>query len=219
MKYNKKSVMLSVLATSILFTSSLISLPTYAQQVYKWVDKDGKVIYGDKVPSTVKGNVEVYSSQSLTLKRVEQRQLTDLEIAHLEEMKKKEEVNKESDKEQRRKDLALLGAYGSLADLDRIRDFELNQIDKVIKNNKDNLAALNENKVKLENDINNSKRVSPKLQDNYNNTIKEIDTNEKELVKNNDLYNKREQKFKEDKEKIGKLLDADKIKSVDPTKQ
>ncbi|MBV8467180.1 MAG: DUF4124 domain-containing protein [Burkholderiales bacterium] len=101
---------------------TLIALPTVAD-IYKWVDENGKVQYSDKPPQTqqAKKGVTELDKQGMTVKQIEgaltpeQRAAKEAEAA-----KAREAQNKAQD--QRRRDQALLNSYSNTAEIDEVRD-------------------------------------------------------------------------------------------------
>jgi chromosome segregation ATPase len=100
---------------------ALIAWPAFAD-VYKWVDENGKVQYSDKPPQTqAKKGVTELNKQGMTIRQTEgvltaeERAAKDAEAA-----KSREEQAKVQD--QRRRDRALLNSYSNTAEIDEVRD-------------------------------------------------------------------------------------------------
>jgi hypothetical protein len=100
---------------------ALIAWPAFAD-VYKWVDENGKVQYSDKPPqSQTKKGVTELNNQGMTVKQTEgaltpeERAAKDAEAA-----KARNEQAKLQD--QRRRDRALLNSYSNTAEIDEVRD-------------------------------------------------------------------------------------------------
>jgi hypothetical protein len=98
---------------------------TAAAELYKWVDKDGVVRYGDRIPPEyAKQQREVLNKQGDTIKVLEHEKTAEerAEDARQAELQRQEQ-------EQARRDMILLDMYGSEADLVKARDEQLSHMD------------------------------------------------------------------------------------------
>jgi hypothetical protein len=98
---------------------------TASAELYKWVDKDGVVRYGDRIPPEyAKQQREVLNKEGDTVKVLEHEKTAEerAEDARKAELQRQEE-------EQARRDLILLDMYGSEADLVNARDEQLSHLD------------------------------------------------------------------------------------------
>lgn len=98
-----------------------------AQKLYRWVDKDGKVHYSDKVPpEAVQQERETLNESGMTTSRIDRAPTPEelAEQARIEAEQAREALAKE---EQDKLDAVLLASYQSEADLQRSYDerFEL----------------------------------------------------------------------------------------------
>jgi hypothetical protein len=112
----------------ILLLLAVLSSPSYAATVYRWVDESGKVQYSDKPPA----------GQSKTLKELDKSgrirkgnepQLSPDEKVALEEKKKVEQ-------ERRRADKALLQSFSKPEEIDLLRDRQLEAVQAGIQTNR-----------------------------------------------------------------------------------
>ncbi|HXG27765.1 MAG TPA: DUF4124 domain-containing protein [Nevskiales bacterium] len=98
---------------------------TVAAELYKWVDKDGVVRYGDRIPPEyAKQQREVLNKEGDTIKVLEHEK-TAQERA---EEARQAELQRQA-QEQAKRDMILLDMYGSEADLLKARDEQLSHMD------------------------------------------------------------------------------------------
>lgn len=95
---------------------------------YRWVDEQGKVHYGDVIPSQEAGlgSVEL-DKQGRVMKENPRTRLSTEERRRLEEGRIRIEDAKRQEETQRRRDRALLTTYVSEAEIDLTRDRALDQ--------------------------------------------------------------------------------------------
>lgn len=95
---------------------------------YRWVDENGKVHYGDVLPSQVpsKGNAEL-DKQGRVRKENARGTYTPEERRRLEEARVRQEDEKRQEEAQRRRDKALLTTFVSEDEIDLSRDRALEQ--------------------------------------------------------------------------------------------
>lgn len=125
-----------------------LALPAQAA-MYKWVDGQGHIHYGDTLPqqATGRANVEL-DKQGLTIKKnagaltPEQRQLRADELLR----QQQEQLVKT---EQKQRDTALLNTYSSPAEIDLARDRNLEQAKATIKGSQTRLIQLRTQQAQL----------------------------------------------------------------------
>lgn len=111
----------------ILFSLIAASLPAAA--VYKWMDENGKVHYGDRVPPQyAKQQREVMNEQGVTTKTLS-RQKTPEELAAEKKARDEAAAAAELKKKQDEADRNLLQTYPSVQAIDEARTERLNLID------------------------------------------------------------------------------------------
>jgi len=100
---------------------ALIAIPTGAlAQSYRCVGKDGKKYYGQTIPNQCIGQtVEQLDKQGLVVRRIENQSAEERAIKKAEEKKKLEQAA--VDKEEARRNRALLATYSSEKDIDEAR--------------------------------------------------------------------------------------------------
>jgi hypothetical protein len=185
--------------------SALISNVAFAESViYKMTDKNGKIVYTDRVPAGEKGAYAVLSPKSGVLKANVQKELSTTEVAVLEEKTKTEKNITEKNELQRRKDTALLSTYSNVSEIDKMKQFEMNQIDQSIKASVDSIANIKERLA--QNEENSKNGGNKKTQADAQKLQTDLDVATKTLEYNKDLLTKRSVKYDEDKSRYEQIL-------------
>lgn len=214
LKPTKLSVGLSVLMSCLASMSCVMYTPDALSQeaapgkyIYKWKDAKGVYHYSDRQEAAHKGEVQVLSNKNATLREVVERELTEEELAG---KAAKDAVSKQDDDKvakateaTRRRDNALVTTYSGVSDLERVRDFELGQIERSMKNDRQYAEDLKKKLSELEGQRDSTGK-KPELQ--IGQVSRELSDVEKQLTKNQELYNSRNKKFKEDKIRLEELL-------------
>ena len=104
---------------------ALVSGPAAAQKVYKWVDENGQVHYGDKVPPEYANqDREVLNKQGLAVGREE-----GAETAEEARARQEREKQAKAAEEQAQRDRMLLATYQNVDEIELLRARRLDQID------------------------------------------------------------------------------------------
>ena len=107
-----------VFACLTLAVMCLLALPAGAQTLYKWVDDNGVVHYGDSVPPEFADNEkEIVNKEGVTVDRLRGK-LTEEELAEQQRLEEK----RIQDELQARSDQALLATYLSVEEIELHRD-------------------------------------------------------------------------------------------------
>jgi hypothetical protein len=107
-----------VFASLTLSAMCLLALPAAAQTLYKWVDENGVVHYGDSVPPEFADNEkEIVNKEGVTVDRLRGK-MTEEELAE----QKRLEEKRIQDELQARSDQALLATYLSVDEIEMHRD-------------------------------------------------------------------------------------------------
>ena len=111
--------------TILCITALMLAGQTAAEQLYKWVDKNGITHYGDSVPAEyAHGERHVLNEQGVTVKKLD-REKTEAELvadaAHQAELKAQAEIAER----QRERDRILLDTYLSIEEIAMLRDRRL----------------------------------------------------------------------------------------------
>lgn len=116
----------------------LLALPgaaLAAKQMYRWVDSQGKVHYGDTIPPEYarQGNAELTKSGRVV--KETPPALTPEQLKARQEAEAREREARQAAEEQRRRDKALLASYTTLGELDLAERRNLEAVDVQIKSN------------------------------------------------------------------------------------
>ena len=117
---------------------ALASGPVAAQKLYRWVDKNGQVHYGDSVPPEYANrDRDVLNQEGLTVGH-QQGEETPAEAKAREEREKEARVAEQ----QAQHDRMLLATYTSVDDIEQLRARRLDQIDSQIAIQQQSLETL-----------------------------------------------------------------------------
>lgn len=111
-------------------------------QLYRWVDDQGRVQFGDRVPPQyAKYGHEVLSEDGRVIEQVE-REKTKEEIAIIEAEKARQVVLQKQREEQARADATLLRTFTSTEDIDRTLEQRINSIQSQINRDQSTIGSL-----------------------------------------------------------------------------
>lgn len=111
---------------------SLLVSTGYAQKLYRWVDENGRVHYGDRIPPEASGQSrDLLNDQAMTVGS-EQGTLTEEERQAQEAAQLAEELARMEAEEAARRDQILLDTYLSVEDIEEIRDRWLELVESQI---------------------------------------------------------------------------------------
>ncbi|MEM9304890.1 MAG: DUF4124 domain-containing protein [Pseudomonadota bacterium] len=128
MKSTSKRIALSIAAAVCVSAAQ----PAGAQKLYKWVDEDGNVHYSDQVPpDQVKQARERLNEQGVVVESTD-RAKTQEELAVEREARAAELAAEREAERQLRADQELLATYASSADIYRVRDQQVDALDRSI---------------------------------------------------------------------------------------
>lgn len=196
-KFNLTMILLSLLGINSAYAGD--------SYIYKFVDSTGKIVYTDRLPASEKSEFTVLSSKSGTIKKVVQKELSPEEIEQRNTDQEKQKKVAEQTELQKKRDVSLLSSYSNVQDIDKMKKYELDQIDREIKSNIDNIAVL---KDRL-NQLNENKKNEPSnknLQEQYDKTLNNINSIQQNLDANKTMYAEREKKYDEDKSRYLQIL-------------
>ena len=117
---------------TILFIFSLLWMQISSADLFRWVDENGEVHYGDHVPAkdTEKGR-EILNDGGRVIDKVD-RARTPEEIAIYEEEQRIAKIKREREEKQQAHDRALLATFTSVVDLENARDERIALLDQTI---------------------------------------------------------------------------------------
>lgn len=198
---NKKTIALLI---SALFASSAFSQST----LFRYTDAKGRVIYTDSVPPSEKGRIDVLSSKTMALKKVNEKELTSEEVEAKKAVEAEQKtVQLESDLV-KQKNRSLLTTYTSVNDIDKMKDYELQQINRAISSDTEAVSSLKDRKTQLEQEIKDFKdKIPPKTDQEYKAVQQNIKSAQDNMDKNKSLYASREKKYSEDKTQYLAILE------------
>ena len=120
--------------TLLAMAALLLASPLAQAEIYRWVDENGKVHYGDKIPAKyAKTERQKLNEQGLTVD-VQQREKSAEELAAEEAAKEAKEAERIRQAEQARYDNFLLSTYPDMGSLERARTDRLAIMDGQITN-------------------------------------------------------------------------------------
>lgn len=137
---------------------ALVSGPAAAQKVYKWVDENGQVHYGDKIPPEYANqDREVLNKQGLSVGREE-----GAETAEEARARQEREKQAKAAEEQAQRDRMLLATYQNVDEIEMLRERRLDQIDAQLTIQEQSLANL---KARHAEQVKRASRYQPANQD------------------------------------------------------
>ena len=142
-----------------------------AQSLYRWVDENGQVHYGDHVPPAyAKQDHDVLNDHGVPLRTVDGA-ATDEELAERDRLASEREAARLEQIRRANRDRVLLDTYLSVDEIIRLRDQRLDLLDAQITVTETYLANLNERLMELRQNANRFKPYSidpdaPQIPDN-----------------------------------------------------
>ena len=128
----------------------LLAQGATAEKLYKWVDDQGVVHYGDRVPARyAKKERKVLNEQAVTVDTL-QRELTVEERAEVRRQADEQKRREQEVARQRERDRILLTTYLSVDEIEMVRDRRVVTLDSQIKVNEHYLHNLRERLLALE---------------------------------------------------------------------
>ena len=110
-----------------------LSAPALAQKLYRWVDDQGVVHYGDSIPPEFANRDRNVLNQQGVAVGFEEGEITDEERAAIERREAEEEAQRTARAEANRRDNMLLETYLSVADIEDLRNRRLELLESQIK--------------------------------------------------------------------------------------
>jgi len=113
--------------------SHALGQPKQSQRLYRWVDDDGVVHYGDRVPPEYAArDRDLLNSQGVTI-GMQEGFVTPEERAELARRASEEEAARQSRVDNARRDQVLLDTYLSVVEIEQLRDRRLELLEAQIK--------------------------------------------------------------------------------------
>jgi hypothetical protein len=133
----------------LLATAALSASVASAQRMYRWVDENGVVRYGDRVPPEYADRDRtILNAHGVPVAR-EEGALTDEERRELERRRAEEAAAREARAEVARRDRMLLETYLTVSDIERLRDARLEMLESQVTVTEIYLSDLTERLEKL----------------------------------------------------------------------
>lgn len=188
--------------------ASTTSLFAQSNEIYKYKNKNGEIVYTDRAPVNNKNEVSILSRKSGVLKNLGELEAYEASQELTEEDKDKIAQQKQLEKDQLEKDKQLLAIYSSPKDVDEVKKYELEQLDRAIQNDVNIIASLKDRKEQMEKDM----KANPKVQAEYNKEYARIndslDKTQENLERNKKMYGEREKKYEDDKARLTSVLNT-----------
>ncbi len=185
---------------------SLILTPCFASaagnDIYKYKDEKGNIIYTDKMPINVK-NAGVLSKKTGVVKNLSE--LEEYEKYQNLTPQEQDKIQKqiEAEAQQIKKDEVILKKYSTVEELEKLKEYELGQLQRAISNDNNILEGLNSQKDVIAKSTKNNKKNTNQELEKIEENIRKIQLNKE---KNEKMLSEREQMFKSDKERLMKFL-------------
>ena len=192
--------------------SSLItcSFTVMAQtnEIYRYKDKDGAILYTDKLPRGKPSEIGVLSKKTGVLKNYSELESAKIAEQMTEEEKLKLAEEKVKEAEQLKKDQHLLSTYSSVQEINQIKQYELDQIDRSIQNDKNNLENIKERKSQIQKEMKAVSKAAAKI--SFEEEISRLDDMQAKIMtsleRSQKMYTEREQKYTNEKDRFNAVL-------------
>jgi len=175
-------------------------------QMYRWVDGNGRVHYGDTPPTTYQrtGGAEM-NKQGLVIKRTQSEAERQAEAERLAEQKRIEQARQK----QAQSDRALTQTYTSGAEIDLARDRALENYKLMIKGAELRGGAVDANLADLRNRIasieKSGRKVAPGLQEQLDQAVRESEELKRSIQNNQNAMAQVREKYAADKARFVEL--------------
>ncbi len=191
--------------------SMLLAAQPLVAEIYKWVDENGVVHYGDHIPARfAEQDKEILNSQGVRIGTIDGRK-TPEELA-AEALRRDEE---EAKRQRREQDRILLETYLSIEEIVMLRDRRLKQIEGQTQVTEAYIGQLQDKLSKLENEASaynypykTGSELPPvpiELGEQIRATTQSIVDNEEQLVLRKTVYSRIKSKFDQDIQRFGEL--------------
>lgn len=192
------------MAFSVLMMALLLTAATADAAMYRWVDSNGRVHYGDTLPSTYqKSGAAEMNKQGSVIRRTQSEAERKAEAEHLAEQKRIQE----EEQKQAQLDRALTATYTSEAEIDLARDRALEHHKLAIKGAEIRAKAVEANLGELNARVaaiqKSGRPVAPNLKEQVAQAANErlelkrtILTNEEAMVKVRERYEADKERFR-----------------------
>ena len=170
--------------------------------IYKYKDEKGSIIYTDKMPINIK-NAGILSKKTGVVKNLAELEQYEQYQSLTPEEKEKIQNQIQAEAEQMKKDEVILKKYSTIEELEKLRNYEVGQLQRAISNDNNILEGLNSQKESISKTNKNSKKTNTQELEKLDENIRKIQLNKE---KNEKMLAEREQMFNADKERLTKFL-------------
>lgn len=140
----------SLLSTLLLSMAAVAAQGSAREAFYRCKDKNGQTHYGDSLPFACTGlDTEVLDERGMTLRIIEG------EASRAERLKREAteaQARKERERREQR-DRMLIDTYSSVADIERLRDQRIEQLEAQYRVTEQNIGNMRERQARIENQI------------------------------------------------------------------
>jgi len=155
-----------------------------AERIYKWVDENGEIQYGDRVPPQYASEERsVINKQGQTVKVYEAAK-TPEQKAEEQALAKQQAEQKKLAEQQAVRDRSLLATYSSEEDMLQARDSKIASVDTLIQLTNSRIGSMQQRLGELTNDAAEFERSGKKLPEGLVNQMKNI----KEQIQQNEAF-------------------------------
>lgn len=186
---------------------ALFSAPAIGQ-TYSWTDEDGNVHYGDSIPPEYSDQEQRTLRDGVEVDRRE-RALTEEELEERRRQEAREEAEREARERQREEDERLLRLYGSVAEIERLRDDRVEGIQSQIRLTESNLEELENSLVSVEESIqryrDRDEEVPEYLVDRQENLSQQINDHQRHILERENQLEQVRQRFQREIERFSEL--------------
>ena len=198
---------LTIAIGTLLLLGSVIEPATAAQKLYRWVDKNGEVHYGDRVPpEEVKLDREELNSYGIAVKTLP-REMTKEEQVEIQRQKAIELAEQKRILAAKQRDVILLNTYLSINEIESLRNRRKDLLDGQIRVTEVYLTNLRSKLTRLQKDASrfqpynpdpNAPPINSRLARELSNTLNSILVYEQTLIDTREKQTELVEKFASD---------------------
>jgi hypothetical protein len=190
------------LACLILLPALLSGGTAFAERIYKWVDDNGKVQYGDRVPPQYASKERTVIDDQGRIVKIYPAAKTPEEKAAADALAKQKAKQEKLDQQQSLRDHTLLSTYSSEQDMLMARDGKVASVETLIQLTNSRIEIMKKRLAELTEDAAEFERSGKKLPEGL---LSQIKTIRDQIQKNEDFANKK----RLEKEQIAHRFDED----------
>ncbi|MEA5446528.1 DUF4124 domain-containing protein [Gammaproteobacteria bacterium AB-CW1] len=196
-----------LLALTLIFSATALSA-----QAYSWVDEDGNVHYGDSIPPEYRDQEQRTLRDGLEVERKD-RALTEEEREELRLQQEMEEEARRAAEIQRREDERLLRLYGSVDEIERLRDDRVAGLRSQIRLTANSLEELEENLERVEERIDEHEERGDEppehLESRYEDLARQVTEHQRHLLEREEQLERVRARFNNEIQRFSELQERD----------